>query len=162
MRSKYLIALLAIFIVAGSIAAIYAADASIGNSKFEVPNGYKVTNVNETGVLLTNGDKEILVATDIVGNDSINSFFSSKGFKFHETLKGTEKVKGNDLNGEYSYTANTYTKDKGYGIAYMLVKDNKNITVIGIDNNFDDGDNYEMSEVNEPVTAIANQIMLKK
>jgi hypothetical protein len=97
MKNKTILALLAIFLIAGSVAAVCAADATLGNLKFEVPNDYKVTDSNATSTLLKDDKKEILITTDIIGEDAVNSYLSAKGFKFNESSSGNTTVKGNDL-----------------------------------------------------------------
>lgn len=162
MKNKTILTLFAIFLIAGSVAAVCAADASLGNLKFAVPDDYKVTDSNATSVHLTNDKKEILITTDIVGNDSVNSYLSSKGFKCNDTQTGNTSVKGTELNGQFSFISNTYSKDKGYATAYFLNKDNKNITVIGIDNDFDSKDAFATNDLDKTVEEVSKQIMLRK
>lgn len=161
MNNKTFLALLAIFAIVGSMAAVFAADATLGDLKFEVPDDYKVTNSNDTAVELTNDKKTIIVSTEITGNDAVNNYLTGKGFKFNETTKGNQSVSGNQLNGHFSYDENTYSKDKGFASAYLLVKDNKPITIIGIDNDFD-GDDIGDNDIQKAVGEVAKQIMLRK
>ena len=162
MKNKTILALFAIFLIAGSVAAVCAADATLGNLKFEVPDDYKVTDSNATSTLLKDDKKEILITTDIIGDDAIDSYLSAKGFKFNESSTGNTTTKGNDLSGSFSFNSSTYSKDKGYAVAYLLVKDNKNITVIGIDNDFDSDDDFGSSDIDQAVDAVVKQVMLRK
>ena len=175
MKNKTILALFAIFLIAGSVAAVCAADATLGNLKFEVPDDYNETDSNATSTLLKDDKKEIkrsvkgkipkkeiLITTDIIGDDAIDSYLSAKGFKFNESSTGNTTTKGNDLSGSFSFNSSTYSKDKGYAVAYLLVKDNKNITVIGIDNDFDSDDDFGSSDIDQAVDAVVKQVMLRK
>ena len=162
MKNKTILTLFAIFLIAGSVAVVCAADASLGNLKFTVPDDYKVTDSNATNVHLTNDKKEILITTDIVGNDSVNSYLSSKGFKCNDTETGNTTVTGTELNGFFTFNSNTYSKDKGYATAYFLNRDNKNITVIGIDNDFNSKDAFGTNDLDKAVEEVSKQVMLHK
>lgn len=163
MNNKTFLALIAIFVIAGSMAAVFAADATLGDLKFEVPDGYKIANSNDTAVELTNDQKTIIVTTNVTGNDAVNAFLTAKGFKFNETTKGNQTVTGNQLSGKFTYDENTYSKDKGFATAYLLQKDNKPITIIGIDNDFDaDGNFGGPTDIQSAVGEVAKQIMLRK
>ena len=161
MNKKLLLALLAIFLIAGSMVAVFAEDATLGDLKFEIPDDYKVSQTNDTAVVLKDDHKTIIVSTEITGDDAINSFLTAKGYKLNETLSGNVSHTGTDLNGQYNYDSSTFSKDKGFSVAYLLNKDNKPISIIGIDDDFDsdfDSDN----ELKDAVEKVASQIMLRK
>ena len=161
MKNKTIFALMAIFLIVASVSAAYAAYVTFDNLKLDTPDDFQVSDMNDTNVVLKNDKKEILVTTDIVGDDAINSYLSAKGFKFNESSTGNTTVKGNDLSGSFSYNSSTFSKDKGYAVAYLLVKDNKNITVIGIDNDFDSDDNVGSSDIDEAVDTVLKQVLLR-
>ncbi|WP_296797407.1 hypothetical protein [uncultured Methanobrevibacter sp.] len=160
MKNKTFVALIAFFLVAAGAAAVYAESAHVGSFNFDVPNDFKVKETNDTTVVLQNDKKEIIITSKIVGKDAVNSYLSGQGFKFNETINGTKDVKGTGLNGHYSYTADTFSKDKGYAIAYLLT--DKNVSVIAIDNDFNSDDNFDSSDLSNAVGGIVDKIMLSK
>ena len=163
MNKKLLLALLAIFLIAGSMVAVFGEDATLGDLKFEVPDDYKISETNDTTVVLKDGDKTIIISTEIIGDDAIDAFLAAKGYKLNETLSGNSTHTGTGLNGQYSYDESTFIKDKGFSVAYLLIKDNKPISVIGIDDDFDsDFDTGDYSKIENAVRDVASQIMLRK
>lgn len=160
MKNKTFVALIAFFLIAAGAAAVYAESAHIGAFNFDVPNDFKVKEANDTSVIMQNDKKEIIISSNIVGKDAVNSYLSAQGFKFNETINGTKDVKGTGLNGHYNYNADTFSKDKGYAIAYLLT--DKNVSVIAIDNDFDSDDTFASSDLSSAVEGIVDVIMLSK
>ncbi|WP_407416233.1 hypothetical protein [Methanobrevibacter sp.] len=162
MNNKTLLALIAIFVIAGSVTAVFAENVQINTFNFETPKDFKVNSTNDTCIVLHNDHKDILISSDIIGANAINSYLTAKGFKYNETINGTKTVTGSDLSGSYNYTANTFTKDKGFAIAYLLSNKNKNMSVIAIDNDFDANDSFASSDLEDAAMSIVDKIMLAK
>ncbi len=160
MNNKIFVALIAFFLIAAGAVAVYAESAHVGSFNFDTPNDFKIKQTNDTSVILQNDKKEIIVSSSIVGKDAVKSYLSGQGFKFNETVNGTKDVKGTGLNGHYTYTADTYSKDKGYAIAYLLT--DKNVSVIAIDNNFDSDDAFAKGDLTNAAESIVDKIMLAK
>ena len=159
MKNKTFLALFAIFLIAGSVACAYAAEATFDSIKFTVPDDFKVDSSNNTTVVLKDGDKEIIVTMDIVGQDAVNSFLSDKGFTFVDTSKCNTTITGTN-SGNYSYDLNTYTKTGAGAAAYLLVKNNKDYSVILINNDVDVDDDFKTSDAIEAAEEIVKAIML--
>ena len=162
MNNKTFLALIAIFVIAGSVTAVFAENVQINTFNFETPDDFKVKSTNDTCIVLHDGHKDIIISSDIIGANAINSYLSSQGFKYNETVNGTKTVTGTGLTGSYNYTANSFTKDKGFAIAYLLTNKNKNMSVIAIDNDFDSDDHFASSDLEKAAMGIVDSIMLAK
>ena len=108
------------FLIACSLSAVYAEQASLGNIKFNVPDDYKISESNDTTVIMKDDEKQIIVSTVLTDNNALNSYLEGQGFKFDNTMTGNLTVSGNDLNGKFSFVSISYNKDKGCAIAYLL------------------------------------------
>ena len=112
MEKRIFLALIAICLVAGSMACAYAAQATFDSIKFDVPDDFKVDNTNDTAVVLKNDKKTIMVSKDIIGEDAVNAFLTSQGFKFVETNHCNTTVTGNQ-SGTFTFDVNFYNKRIG-------------------------------------------------
>ena len=92
MKNKTIISILAIFIIVGCLAAVYAEEAHVGSFDFNVPSGFKITESDTNNVVLEGNNKEITVTIDKVDQGSITKYLQSKGFKYDSTLSGNSTV----------------------------------------------------------------------
>ena len=161
MKNKTILALFAIFLIACSVSAVQAEQGSLGNIKFNVPDDYKISESNDTTVIMKNDQKQIIVSTVLTDSDSLNNYMEGQGFKYDNTMSGNMTVSGNDLNGKFSFVSLSYTKDKGCGIAYLLNKDGTQVSVIGIDNDAD-SDSIGSMDIESDVKEVAQEVMLRK
>ena len=161
MEKKTFLAFIAILLVAGSMACAYAAQAPCESINFDVPDDFKVDNTNDTAVVLKDDKKTIMVSKDIIGEDAVNAFLTSQGFKFVETNHCTTTVSGTQ-SGTFTYDMNTYAKTGAGAAAYFLVKDNAKYTVIAIDNDVDADDDFKTSDVCDAAEEVVKAIMLAK
>ena len=66
MRNKTFLALIAIFLVAGSIACACAAETTFDSIKFAFPDDFKIDASNDTAVVLKDDEKTIMITKDIL------------------------------------------------------------------------------------------------
>ena len=163
MKYKRIFALLAIFILAASVAAVFAEDAHLGSVTFEVPNGYKISEQNDTAIVLANGNKQIIVSTDIIGQSAIESYLSGQGYQYNTTLSGNTTITGGSQNGTFEFNCHQFAKDKGLAVGCMVNKDGQEISVIGIDNDYQKtGSFFSSSQIARDSESILTDIMLGK
>lgn len=158
MKNKTIISILAIFIIVGCLAAVYAEEAHVGSFDFNVPSGFKITESDTNNVVLEGNNKEITVTIDKVDQGSITKYLQSKGFKYDSTLSGNSTVYNYGgsapTENSYSYVAISFSKGSETAIAYMLNKDGVNFAVILIDHS--GGDTFG---IDNDASLIINDIM---
>ena len=135
MKNKFIISILAVFIIAGCLAAVYAETAQINSFDFDVPNGFKVSDSSSSKVVLNSTSKDIIVTTDIVDQSSITSYMQAKGFTYTTSIVGNSTVTSasdSSAPGTYSYVGYTYKKGTQEATAFVINKDGVDIAVIVI------------------------------
>lgn len=163
MKYKSIFAFLAVLLIAVSVASVYAESVNLGPFNFDVPDDFKVTKTNDTSIVLEHDHEQIIVTTEIVGQDAVNSYLEGQGFFTGQSTHGTMRVDGTGPTGTYEYDSTTYSKNHGYAVAYFLNRDGNTVTVIGIDNDFDnDGGDSEPDDLTSAVGDVVKYIMLKK
>ena len=160
MKHKTFIGLFSIFLIAASLACVFAAESTFDSSKFNVPDDFSIESSNDTTIVLKYDDEQIIITEDIVGVDDVTSYLKEQGFTYQETVECNRTFTGTE-SGQFSYEYDIFTKNNGMAVANYLVKDNYEFTVIVIDNNFDgDDDDFEMSDLNEGADQIIKELML--
>ena len=157
MKNKIIISILAIFIIGGCLAAVYAESAQIGSFNFDVPSGYSISDSSNSKVVLDGpNNKEIIVTTDLVDKASITKYMEGEGFKFTTTSSGEATVYDSDgsTKGSYSYDAYSYSKGAESATAYVLNKNGVDFTVIYIDPSGNSGGFVMDLDVSESVQDI--------
>lgn len=158
MKNKTIISILAIFIVVGCLATVYAESAQIGSFNFDVPSGFKITESNNNDVVLDGNNKEITVTTDKVDQASITKYLESKGFKYDSTFSGNSTTYNyggsTPTSSSYSYVAITFSKGSETATAYLLNKDGVDFAVIVINHFGSDG-----FSIDDDASSIIDDIM---
>lgn len=135
MKKKIIISILAIFLIAGCLAAVYAENAHIGSFSFDVPNGFKVSESSNSKVVLNSSSKDIIVTTDFVEQSSISDYLQSKGFTYTTTIVGNSTVtsaSNSSAPGFYSYVGYSFNKGTETATAFVINKNGVDIAVIVI------------------------------
>ncbi|MBR0270491.1 MAG: hypothetical protein IJQ68_00625 [Methanobrevibacter sp.] len=160
MKNKTILSLMAIFLVLGSAAFAYAQEVNYDGFDLQfADDDFKVNQTNNTSVVLRNGGEQIIITSEITGNDSVNSFLSAQGFNFTQSTHVETKVSSTQ-SGSFEYELNEYAKDKGAASAFFLNKNDKNYTVIVMDNDVDADDDFDTSDAMDVAKDIVKSIML--
>lgn len=161
MKNKRFIPVLAILLIAASLACVYASEITFDSMKIDVPDLYEQKSANDTAIVFEDSTKEIIISKDIKSGDAANAYLTSKGFTYNDTIYRNETVSGTK-SANYNYEIDTYTKDKEAAGAYLLKKDNNEFTIIAIDHDIDfdfDFGSFEDSTINSDVSDIVRSIM---
>ena len=135
MKNKIIISILAIFVIGGCMAAVYAEEAHLGSLEFDVPSGFTISESSSSNVILNSSTKDIIVTTEHTDQASVTKFLQAKGFTYTTSMSGNSTVydKDGSTEGSYSYVAYSFAKGSEKATAYILNKNGVDFSVIIID-----------------------------
>ncbi|WP_407381876.1 hypothetical protein [Methanobrevibacter sp.] len=160
MKNKTILSLMAIFLVLGSAAFAYAQEVNYDGFGLQfADDDFKVNQTNNTSVVLQNEEEQIIITSEITGNDSVNSFLGNQGFNLTESTHVETKISSTQ-SASFGYELNKYVKNHGAASAFFLNKNDKNYTVIVMDNDVDADDDFDTSDAMDVANDIVKSIML--
>lgn len=118
------LAIISLLLVAASMTVVFAQDATVGTSTFEVPDGYNVNGTFDKMALLTDG-KSVIIVVEGAGNVSTGKQnLESKGY----SLIGENTYAFDDKSGITIHQQN-YNKDQYNSCLYIFKKNNKDYVI---------------------------------
>ena len=108
MKFKYLFLSFLVLILAGSIAAIAANEASIGDYTFTLPDGYTIANQTEDLISMTQDDDHSIVISDpevVKSSEEFKADLEADGYEFGDEANYTS---GNFDIEQYNYNQDSY------------------------------------------------------
>ena len=108
MKFKYLFLSFLVLILVGSIAAIAANEASIGDYTFTLPDGYTIANQTEDLISMTQDDDHSIVISDpevVKSSEEFKADLEADGYEFGDEANYTS---GNFDIEQYNYNQDSY------------------------------------------------------
>ncbi|MBQ2654533.1 MAG: hypothetical protein IJF83_13350 [Methanobrevibacter sp.] len=139
-KNKSIFALFVIFILAMSVATIYAENASVGSLSFEVPSDLKIVDKNDTGITFNNDDGDkIIIDENINTGDVANAYLQSEGYSFDTSfnVNRTTYSPSGSTTAAFSYQLLQYSGNNGYALVYVFNKDGADHTIIAFTDSID-------------------------
>lgn len=108
MKYKYLFLSFMLLILVGSITAIAANEASIGDYTFTLPDGYTIANQTEDSISMTQDDDHAIVISDpevVKSSEEFKADLEADGYEFGDEANYTS---GNFDIEQYNYNQDSY------------------------------------------------------
>ena len=161
MKSKFLVVLMAVLMIASGLAVVYAEDVSVGSAHFAVPDDFNISSSNDTAVVLSDNENETIIFDyNIKTADAAKAYLTAEGYKAGESYNSS--VENHELGGKsssYSYTIQEFTKGNETAGVYVFNVDNENYVIIAKVSGLDSDDDFDSTDVSNAVDDIVKAMM---
>lgn len=161
LKNKSMFAILAVFLLAMSVAAIYAETATVGSLSFEVPDDLTVASTTDSELTLKNSDGDEIVIDDTLDSkNAASDYLGSHGYSYDSSFTVDRTSYGADGSPgtSYSYTIDQYSGN-GYAFLYSFDVDGEEHTIIAYTDSLDDASASMMIEGVDGVDDLMDAIM---